>query len=205
MQFLRSVVLRCLLAASLFALASAPLVAQDKPAGSESKDEKPRITEETPFVISPTAVVNTMLRMAGVRATDFLIDLGSGDGRIPITAALEYGARGVGIDYDPNLVKRAINNARIAGVSDKVSFLEQNIFKSDFSQATVITMYLLPNYNAVLQPNLLALKAGTRIVSHDYGIGDWEPDAQETFPVPDKPVGARKESVVYFWVVPAKL
>jgi len=167
--------------------------------------DKPKITEETPYVTSPKNVVDTMLRMAGVRANDFVIDLGSGDGRIVITAADELKARGIGIEYDPNLVKLAKKNAKIAGVSDRAVFLEQDIFKSDFSQATVITIYLLPQYNAVLQPSLLALKPGTRIVSHDYGIGDWEPEAKEVIQVPEKKVGLKKESVILYWVVPARL
>lgn len=174
-------------------------------AAQASDKDKPKITEETPYVTSPKNVVDTMLRMAGVRSNDFVIDLGSGDGRIVITAALEYKARGIGIEYDRTLVKLANKNASIAGVSDRATFLEQDIFKSDFSQASVVTMYLLPQYNAVLQPALLALKPGTRIVSHDYGIGDWEPEAKEVIPAPEKTVGLKKESVILFWVVPARL
>jgi hypothetical protein len=174
-------------------------------AAGQATEENPKITEETPYVISPTPVVDTMLKMAGVRATDFLIDLGSGDGRIVITAAKEYGARGFGVDYDPRLVRLANQNAKKAGVADRVTFVEQNLFKTDFRQASVITMYLLEEYNAALQPKLLALKPGTRIVSHDYGIGDWEPDAKTKIDVPDKPVGLEKASLIMFWVVPAKV
>ncbi len=187
------------LAALAASLIASSLPAQEQPA------DGPRITEETPFVISPTPVVETMLKMAGVRGNDFLIDLGSGDGRIVITAAKEYGTRGLGIDYDPRLVKRATENAQKAGVAGRVTFVQQDIFKSDFRQASVVTMYLLPEYNAVLQPKLLALRPGTRIVSHDYGIGDWQPDAQKKIPVPDKPVGLEKASMIYFWVVPARV
>ena len=187
------------LAALAASLTASSVAAQEQPA------DEPRITEETPFVISPTPVVETMLKMAGVRGNDFLIDLGSGDGRIVITAAKEYGTRGLGIDYDPRLVKRATENARKAGVADRVTFVQQDIFKSDFNQASVVTMYLLPEYNAVLKPKLLALRPGTRIVSHDYGIGDWEPDAKMKIAVPDKPVGLEKASMIYFWVVPAKV
>jgi precorrin-6B methylase 2 len=174
-------------------------------AWAQAPDDKPAITEETPYVISPTPVVDTMLKMAGVRATDFLIDLGSGDGRIVITAAKEYGARGFGVDYDPRLVRLANENAKKAGVADRITFVEQDLFKTDFSQASVITMYLLEEYNAALKPKLLALKAGTRIVSHDYGIGDWEPDAKMKIAVPDKPVGLEKASIIMFWLVPAKV
>ncbi len=168
-------------------------------------EDGPRITEETPYVPSPRIVVDTMLRMAGVQSKDFLIDLGSGDGRIIITAAKEYHARGFGVDYDPRLVKLATDNAAREGVSGSTAFYQQDIFKTDLGQASVVTIYLLPEYNAVLKPRLLALRPGTRIVSHDYGIGDWEADAQETIPVPEKPVGAVKESTIYAWVVPAQV
>ena len=186
-------------------LLAAALLAAPIAYAQEQAPDEPKITEETPYVISPTPVVETMLKMAGVNSGDFLIDLGSGDGRIVITAAKEYGTRGFGVDYDPRLVKLAKANAKKAGVSDRVNFIEQDLFKTDFSQASVITMYLLEEYNAVLEPKLIALKPGTRIVSHDYGIGDWEPDAKMKIPVPDKPVGLEKASTVFFWVVPAKV
>ena len=168
-------------------------------------DEAPKITEETPYVPSPRIVVETMLRMADVHKGDFLIDLGSGDGRIIITAAAEYDAQGFGVDYDPRLVRLATENAKKAGVADRARFIDQNVFKTDLGQASVVTIYLLPEYNAVLKPTLLALKPGTRIVSHDYGIGDWEPDAASKVPVPDKPVGLEKASWIYYWMVPAKV
>lgn len=172
---------------------------------AQTQEDQPKITEETPYVPSPKVVVDTMLRMAGVRANDFLIDLGSGDGRIIITAVLEYKAQGFGVDYDPRLVRLANENARKAGVEARAKFLEQNVFKTDLGKASVVTMYLLPEYNAVLKPTLFGLKPGTRIVSHDYGIDDWEPDAQEKIAVPDKPVGADKASWIYYWMVPAKV
>ena len=173
-------------------------------AGSEPSDED-KITEETPYVQSPKIVVDTMLEMAGVHAGDFLIDLGSGDGRIIINAARERKARGFGVDYDYRLVRLANDNARKAGVADRASFFEQNIFKTDLGSASVITMYLLPEYNAVLKPRLLALRPGTRIVSHDYGIDDWEPDAQKKIAVPEKKVGFEKASIILFWIVPARV
>jgi len=192
-----------LVLAALLAVAPVPVAgAAEYPVRGDSE---PRITEETPYVPSPRIVVDTMLRMAGVNARDFLIDLGSGDGRIIITAARELRARGFGVDYDPRLVRLATENAAREGVSDSTAFYQQDIFKTDLGQATVVTMYLLPEYNAVLKPRLLALRPGTRIVSHDYGIGDWEPDAQETIPVPEKPVGAMKQSTIYVWVVPAQV
>src|SRR3990172_7580430 len=168
-------------------------------------EEEAKITEETPYVQSPKVVVDTMVEGGGVGGSHFVIDLGSGDGRIIIEAAKRFGARGLGIDYDERLVKLATDNAARAQVSGHVRFVQQDIFKSDFSAASVIAMYLLPEYNMVLRPRFLALKPGTRIVSHDYAMGDWKPDAEKTVPVPDKPVGAKKESAIYFWVVPARV
>ncbi|MBI2317403.1 MAG: class I SAM-dependent methyltransferase [Betaproteobacteria bacterium] len=167
--------------------------------------EEVRITEETPYVQSPDIVVETMLEMAGVRADDFVIDLGSGDGRIVIRAAKERGARGFGVDYDPRLVQLATENARAAGVSDRVIFYQQDIFKTSLESASVITMYLLPEYNLNLRPRLLALKPGTRVVSHDYDMGEWAPDARRTIPVPEKKVDGGKKSTIFFWVVPARV
>ncbi len=161
--------------------------------------------DEVPYVKTPQAVVDAMLAIAGVRGTDFLYDLGSGDGRIPITAAQRYGARGLGVDYDPYLVEESTRNARAAGVADRVTFVQKNIFDLDLAPATVVTMYLLPAVNLELRPKLLAtLRPGTRVVSHDWDMGDWEPDAKMDVPAPDKPVGLRKESTVYLWIVPAR-
>jgi hypothetical protein len=194
---------RAALARLLVAVVAAALIPATS--GLAQDPEQPKITEETPFVITPTIVVDTMLQMAGVRATDFLIDLGSGDGRIVIEAAKRFGARGFGVDYDPRLVKRARENAEKAGVSDRVIFLEQNLFNTDITPASVITMYLLPEYMLALRPKLFELKAGTRLVSHDYDMGEWEPDSKVKIPVPDKPVGADKASTILFWIVPAKV
>ncbi len=188
-----------LLAMTILTGSTPPVLAQ----GLE--DDRPRITEETPFVRSPAAVVDTMLKMAGVRATDFLIDLGSGDGRIVINAAKEYGARGFGVDYDPRLVAFANESARKEGVDGRIKFIQQDLFKTELGSATVITMYLLEEYNMALRPRLFALKPGTRIVSHDWHLGDWEADAKVKIPVPDKQVGLEKASWIYLWVVPAKV
>lgn len=161
---------------------------------------------DTPYVPTPQAVVNRMLELAQVKPDDTVIDLGSGDGRIMITAAQKYGARGFGVELDPRLVQRSNDEARRAGVSDRVKFLQQDLFKTDFHEADVLTLYLLPDVNMALRPKILAeLKPGTRVVSHDYGMGVWRPDAEETLPAPDKTVGARKESRVYLWIVPAKV
>ena len=161
---------------------------------------------DTPYVPTPPAVVDRMLELAQVKAGETVIDLGSGDGRIMIEAAKKYGARGFGVEIDPLLVKRSNENAVRAGVADRVKFLLQDLFKTDFHEANVLTLYLLPDVNLALRSKILAeLKAGARVVSHDYNMGDWRPDAEETIPAPDKKVGARKESQVYLWTVPAKV
>jgi len=149
---------------------------------------------EVPYVPTPQVVVDEMLRAAAVGPQDFVIDLGSGDGRIPITAARKFGARGLGVDLDPELHAQSEEAARLAGVADRVTFLNQDLFKTDISQATVITMYLLPAVNRRLRPRLLDLKPGTRIVAHDFDLEDWQPDEKATI---------RKN--VFLWIVPAKV
>ena len=161
---------------------------------------------DTPYVPTPQAVVDRMLELARLKAGETVIDLGSGDGRIMIEAASKYGARGFGVEIDPRLVELSSENAAKAGVADRVKFLQQDLFKTDFHEANVLTLYLLPDVNLALRPKILAeLRPGSRVVSHDYGMGDWPPDAQETIPAPDKKVGARKESQVYLWTVPANV
>jgi SAM-dependent methyltransferase len=155
-----------------------------------------------PYVQTPMEVVERMLRMAEVKKDDYVIDLGSGDGRIIIEAA-KRGARGLGVDLDPALVKYATENARQAGVADRTQFLVKDIFETDLSAATVVAFYLLPDFNAKLQPKLLKLKPGTRIVSHDGGIGDWPPDERLEMRAPEKPVGVGGVSRVELWIVPA--
>jgi SAM-dependent methyltransferase len=159
---------------------------------------------DVPFVVTPDHVTRAMLDLAGVKPGDFVIDLGSGDGRIVITAARHYGARGLGVEIVPDLVDRSRAAARIAGVTDRAEFRVQDLFATDLSQATVITMYLLPEVNLQLRPRLLALKPGTRIVSHDWDMGDWKPDRMVTIDVPDKPYGREKLSRIYLWTVPAR-
>jgi SAM-dependent methyltransferase len=161
---------------------------------------------DTPYVPTPQVVVDRMLELAQVKAGETVIDLGSGDGRIMIEAANKYGARGFGVEIDPRLVQRSNEAAARAGVAGRVKFLQQDLFKTDFHEANVLTLYLLPDVNLALRPKILAeLKPGARVVSHDYGMGDWRPDAQETVSAPDKTVGARKESQVYLWTVPARV
>jgi 16S rRNA G966 N2-methylase RsmD len=146
-----------------------------------------------------------MLRMAKVTSKDFLIDLGAGDGRIVITAAKKYGARGFGVDLDRYLLKLANAGAQQAGVADRARFIEQNLFETDLSQATVVTSYLLPEMNLRLRPKLLKLKPGTRVVTHDYSMGEWDPDQQQTLIVPEKTVGDPGKSYVYLYIVPANV
>lgn len=152
---------------------------------------------DVPFVPTPERVVDEMLRMASVTNKDVLYDLGSGDGRIVITAAKRYGARGVGIDIDPERIREANENARKAGVTHLVKFIEGDIFQADISEATVVTLYLLPAVNLQLRPKLLReLRPGTRIVSHNYDMGDWQPQRTRRLQVNGS------EHVVYLWTVP---
>lgn len=159
--------------------------------------EFPNRQLDVPYVPTPMTVVDTMLDMARVRAADRVYDLGCGDGRIVIRAAQRFGAQGVGVDLDPQRVKEARANAAKAGpeVTRRVRFEVGDVFEFDFSAATVVTMYLLPSVNLKLRPRLLReLKPGTRIVSHDFHMGDWEPEQT-------REVG---NSTVYFWTVPSQ-
>ena len=158
-----------------------------------------------PYVPTAPNVVEAMLSIANVGPRDFVVDLGSGDGRIVIAAARRHGARGLGVELDENLVARAAGKAEQAGVGDRVEFRAGNLFVTDVSRATVLTLYLFPSVNIQLRPKLFAeLKPGTRVVSHDFDMELWRPDAQVTVPVPDKPYGA-PESQVYLWVIPANV
>ncbi|HEY6133810.1 MAG TPA: class I SAM-dependent methyltransferase [Rubrivivax sp.] len=161
--------------------------------------------DEVPFITTPDHVTLAMLQLAHVGPRDHIIDLGSGDGRIVITAARRFGASGLGVEIVPDLVQRSRSTAAKAGVAARAEFLEQDLFKTDLSSATVVTMYLLPEVNLQLRPALLALKPGTRIVSHDWDLGDWAPDETRTLDVPDKPVGREKLSRLHLWVVPASV
>ena len=148
---------------------------------------------DVPFVPTPELVVERMLDMAKVGPQDVVYDLGSGDGRIVIAAARKRGARGVGIDIDPARISESRENARKAGVTKRVEFRQEDLFKAEIGDATVVTLYLLPSLNLKLKPKLLAdLKPGTRVVSYGFDMGDWKPNAAvEVF-----------SSTVYLWVVP---
>ncbi len=159
---------------------------------------------DTPYVPTPQHVVDKMLEVAGVGPKDYVIDLGSGDGRMIITAAKKFGARGFGVDLDRALVQRSNHLAARAGVADRAVFYQRDLYETDLTRATVLTMYLLPEVNLMVRPKLLQqLKPGTRIVSHDYGMGEWKPDEYLVLDAPDKPVGADFKSKVFYWVVPA--
>jgi hypothetical protein len=168
----------------LGALAAHPAVAQEA--------EPPKL--DAPYVPTPQVTVDEMLRVAGVGPQDVVADLGSGDGRIVITAAKKFGARGFGVELDWRLNLQAVENAREAGVEDRVRFLEQDLFKTDLGEATVVATYLLPFMMLRLRTVFLGLKPGTRIVSHDFELGDWRPD-QKTY--------VRKN--VFLWIVPANV
>jgi SAM-dependent methyltransferase len=141
--------------------------------------QPPRRQPDIHFVPTPQEVVDAMLRLADVKASDVVYDLGSGDGRIVITAASTFGARGVGIDLDPKLVAEATRNAEKAGVAGRVRFIEGDIFDANISEATVVTLYLLTSINERLRPKLMKeLRPGTRVVSHQFRMGDWQPERE---------------------------
>ena len=158
--------------------------------------------DEVPFITTPDQVTLAMLELAAVGPADHVIDLGSGDGRIVITAARRFGARGLGVEIVPELVKKSRELAHAAGVQERVEFREQDLFATDLDRASVVTMYLLPAVNLQLRPRLLALAPGTRVVSHDWDMGDWLPDRSLVVDVPDKVVGKEKVSRIHLWVVP---
>ncbi len=156
--------------------------------------ERPKL--DVPYIPTPPAVVQRMLDFGQVGSSDYLIDLGSGDGRIPITAALERGARAFGVDIDPARIAESTQNALRKGVADRVSFKQQDLFETELSKSTVVTMYLYPEVNLKLRPHLLdTLKPGTRVVSHAFHMEDWTPDQHEVVNGND----------VFLWLIPAKV
>ena len=163
------------------------------PAGAQQAQAPTTLREpDVIYVPTPQEVVDAMLALAAVTSTDVVYDLGSGDGRIPITAAQKYGARAVGIDINPQRIKEANENLAKANVGDKVKFLNQDLFETDITEATVVTLYLLPSLNLKLMPTLKALRKGTRIVSHSFDMGtEWPPEKTEE-------VNGRK---IYYWTI----
>jgi SAM-dependent methyltransferase len=170
---------------------------------------------DVPFVPTPEVVVMEMLKMANVGKNDVLYDLGCGDGRIVITAARKFGCRGVGIDIDPQRIKESRENAEKAGVSNKVKFKEENLFTADISEATVVSLYLLSEVNLRLRPRLFQeLAPGTRVVSHEFSMGRWEPEVSTSVKTGEKPVSNYWDKDVedywnthnvHFWIIPANV
>jgi hypothetical protein len=187
----------------LFALFLSALVAGACAQAQSGKGEyQPQVGQEGKDVIwvpTPQSLVDRMLDMGKVTAKDYVIDLGSGDGRTVITAA-KRGARALGIEYNPDMVELSKRNAAKEGVSDRASFVKADLFESDFSQATVITMFLLPDINLKLRPKILDLKPGTRIVSNSFTMGEWTADATV-----DAKDGCVSYCTAYLWIVPAKV
>jgi hypothetical protein len=184
----RSVVL----AFAAAALASASI------ACAQQQEYKPYVGQQGKDVVwvpTPDEVVDRMLTMAQTKPEDFVVDLGAGDGKIAIAAAKKFGARSMGVEYNPDMVAYAQKNAQSAGVAGKAQIVHGDIFATDFTQATVLTMYLLPSLNMKLRPQILALRPGTRVVTHAFNMEDWEPDESSD-------VDGRR---VYFWVVPANV
>lgn len=184
--------LRLLACAAVASVLSNPVAAQD------SKEYLPQIGQQGKDVIwvpTPDEIVERMLRMAQTTANDYVIDLGAGDGKIAIAAAKKFGAKSLGIEYDPDMAKHAQANVEKAGVSDKARIQQGDIFATDFKSATVLTMYLLPALNLKLRPAVLMLKPGTRVVSHSFTMDDWEADEISNLD------GRR----AYLWIVPANV
>ena len=182
--------MRILIAVTAAVLAAAPVFAF-----AQAQPRKPAQQPDVIFVPTPHEVVDDMLRLANVGKGDILYDLGSGDGRIAIAAAKKFGIKAVGIDIDPERIREATENARKAGVGSLVEFRQEDLFKADFREATVVTLYLLPDLNVKLRPRLWEeLKPGTRIVSHQFDMGTWKPEKRLD----------SNGRVVYFWTIPAK-
>jgi len=190
-MLLRKSLCSCLAGATLFAAAAAAQSAQ------------PRRDPDVPYVPTTEPAVEAMLKLAGVKKTDIVYDLGCGDGRIVIAAAKTYGAHAVGVDINPVRIGEAKENAKKAGVENLVRFEENDLFEADIHQATVVTLFLLPNINLQLRPKLLAdLKPGTRIVSNTFDMGDWKPEKEAIVGDPDEETYLSHK--LYLWIVPAR-
>ena len=187
---------RTYLIAGLLAAVGAP---------AQAKDQEP--VDAGPYVPSPQSVVSDMLKLAEVGPKDFVIDLGSGDGRIVLTAAKVFGASGFGVEIKDNLVKESNDAAKLQGVADRVKFITQDLFKTDISKATVLTMYLLPHTVNMLKDKLLTeLRPGTRILSHDYPLAGWIPEKYVQMDLEDKvAISGVTTTLIYLYVVPAKV
>ena len=167
-------------------------------ASPELNPQTKQVKKDVPYVPTPQNVVDEMLTLANVTKDDVVYDLGSGDGRLVITAVKKFGAkRGFGVDIDPERITESNANAKAAGVTDRVTFAIQDLFQTDFKEATVVTLYLLPEVNLRLRPKLMSdLRPGTRVVSHSFDMGDWKPDKTVTV----QPGGQK----LFLWTIPAK-
>jgi hypothetical protein len=185
----------------VLALSAAVAFAQDKPAGTDFQPEVGQSGKDVVWVPTPQSLVDKMLDIAKVTPADYVIDLGSGDGRTVITAA-KRGARALGIEYNPDMVALSQRNAAKEGVTDKATFMKADLFETSFSQATVITMFLLPDINLKLRPKILELKPGTRIVSNSFTMGEWQHDRSVNATEGE---GCQSYCTAYLWIVPAKV
>jgi hypothetical protein len=185
--------LRPAVAALAALLVAVPVAAQQK--GPAFEPQVGQAGKDVIWVPTPDEVVDRMLRMAQVTANDYVVDLGAGDGKIAIAAAKKFGARALGIEYDADMARHAQRNVERAGVAGRARIVRGDIFVSDFSQATVVTMYLLPALNLKLRPQILGMRPGTRVVSHSFSMDDWDADEESSLE------GRR----AYFWVVPANV
>ncbi len=176
-------------------LGAAVLIASPAIIGRAQAQTEPTPRLDVPFVPTPQQVVDKMLELAKAQKTDFLIDLGSGDGRIPVTAAQRFGVKALGVDINPQRIKEANERAQAAKVTNLVEFRQEDLFQTDLSQANVLTMYLLPSVNLKLRPKILSdMRPGARVVSHAFDMGDWAPEQKVS-------VDGR---TVYLWTVPPK-
>jgi hypothetical protein len=191
--------LRCAVMASCIPLLLAGALAQAPAANGQFQPTVGQPGKDVVWVPTPQALVDKMLDMAKATPQDYVIDLGSGDGRTVITAA-KRGIRALGVEYNPDLVELSNRNAAAEKVNDRVTFVKADLFETDFSQATVITMFLLPDINLKLRPKILDLKPGTRIVSNSFTMGDWDPD--ETATIEE---GCTSYCTAHLWIVPAKV
>lgn len=182
-----------------FALAAGPLAAQSRPGQKPYKPESGQAGKDVVWVPTPDVTVQKMLDMARVTPQDYVVDLGSGDGRTVIAAA-KRGARAMGVEYNPDMVELSKRNAAEAGVTDKATFVKADLFETDFSKATVVTMFLLPQINLKLRPKILEMSPGTRIVSNSFTMEDWEADQTETITE-----DCSSWCTALMWIVPAKV
>ena len=189
--------MRTLISITAALIAAAPAAALEPQSPLNVAQAQPRRNQapDVIFVPTPQEVVDEMLRLANVKKGDVLYDLGSGDGRIPVTAAKKFGVRAVGIDIDPERIQEANENAKRNGVTSLVKFRNEDLFQADFHEATVVTLYLLPDLNVKLMPRLMEqLRPGSRIVSHQFDMGNWRPDKKVEL----------SGRTIYLWTIPAR-